>query len=219
MYGRVLHYPRPGVLTEKDMRLMRATSPSRLDSPRDISREALFASLGGGVLAIFGALGWQSAYGPWPVIVAATLAAALIVASGRLYFTVGGATQSGNEHVAERSRYLLMTRMEYIGFIVVLVGCRLLGKMNWALPLIVLIAGVHYLALGWLYNSPSAWVKGALLCVVALATVLFIPQLLPNQTDALGPVLLWWIIPGTVGAIILWADAARCLALARSQSM
>ena len=194
------------------------TAPSaRLDSLRDLGREALFASLGGAALAIFGALGWQGAYGPWPVIVAATLAAALILASGWRYFS-GGAVSGERAHAAQRSRYLLLlTRAEYIGFIVVLVACNLLRQMSWALPLIVIIAGLRYLALGWLYRSTSAWITGALLCLVALATILFIPQLLPNQADALNPVLLWWIIPGVVGGLILWADTARYLALARGQ--
>lgn len=197
---------------------MDTTSPPRLNSLRDLSRESLFASLGGAVLAIFGALGWQGAYGSWPVTIAAILSAALIVLSGWLYFRAGGTEQSGNEHRAERSRYLLTTRLEYIGFIVVLVGCNLLHQLNWALPLIVLIAGVHYIVLGWLYHSPSAWVKGGLLCAVAVATILFIPQVLPNQTGAHDPILLWWIVPGLAGALILWVDAARCLTLARSRN-
>lgn len=181
-----------------------------LASTRDLSRESLFASIGGGVLAIFGALGWQGAYGPWPLVAAALIAALLIALSLRGYLP-SNHSDPASAHAAERRRYLLITRLEYLGFIAALVVCDLLRQMNWALPLIVIIAGLHYLALGRLLTSPAAYVKGALLCMLAVLTVLLIPQQLPNQAGA--PGLWWWIVPGVGGAIILWADAIRCLIL------
>lgn len=192
---------------------METTSGAALNSTRDFSREALFASLGGGVLAVFGALGWQGAYGAWPLAAAALITAALIALSLRRYLP-SNQGDAASAHATERGRYLLITRLEYLGFIVALVGCTLLRQMNWALPLIVIIAGVHYFALGRLLGSPAAYGKGALLCILALVTILFIPQVLPNQTDALDPVLWWWVIPGIGGTIILWADAIGCLILA-----
>lgn len=180
-------------------------------SQRDLGRRALFASVGGGILVYLGAMGFQGKYGFAPPVVALAIGVALILASQRMQGSTGGSAADDGSHTAIRSRYLLITRLEYAGFAVALVACQLLNQRIWLVPLVALISGIHYVALGPLLRSPSAYVKGVALCLIAVVVVAVAPAIIPPHAAPAAQTYLWWVLVGLIGGGVLWADALLCL--------
>ncbi|MGH2503599.1 MAG: hypothetical protein ACRDID_13915, partial [Ktedonobacterales bacterium] len=90
----------------------------------------------------------------------------------------------------------------------------LFNQMVWLLPLVAIIAGIHYLVLGRILRSVSAWAKGAIICVATVAVVAFLPALYPAHAALTAQVYLWWIVAGFIAGAVLWFDAVVCLAQA-----
>ena len=196
----------------------RSDPTSRPDSAaHDLGRRALDSSVGGGILIFLGAAGFQGKYGLLPPIAALVVTAALMFGSLALLTNADRAvaadptlTKTGRSQ-AVRQRYVLITRLEYGGFFVALVACNLLGEMIWLLPIVAIISGLQFVAQGRLLRSVSAWVKGALLCMLALATLLLLPEFYPAHAAASAQIYLWWVVVGLAGGAILWFDAILCL--------
>ena len=184
----------------------------------DLGRRALYASVGGGVFVFLGAVGFQGKYGQIPPILSLVVAAVLIFASLALLTNADRALVANpaaaiTRTPAAHNRYLLITRMEYVGFLLALVVCNLFNQMPWLLPIVAVVSGAQYLALGRLLRSVSSWAKGALLCLLAVAVVAFLPPLYPPHTPLAAQVYLWWIVVGFAGGAILWFDAIFSLIL------
>ena len=187
----------------------------------DLGRRALFASVGGGIFVFLATIGFQGHIGLVPPIAAVGVTVLLIIAS-MVALTNADRALAANPALASdsprsakaRRGYVLTTQFEYVGFIVVLVVCNLLNQMVWLLPLVGIIAGIHYLALGRILRSVSAWAKGAILCVASVATVAFLPALYPPHAALTAQVYLWWIVVGFIAGAVLWFDAILCLAQA-----
>jgi hypothetical protein len=186
----------------------------------DLGRRALYASVGGGVLVFLAAVGFQGKYGYLPPIAALVVTAVLIFASlaqltnadRALVANPAASTATSTRGAAVRDRYLLTTRLEYVGFLVALVACNLLNQMAWLLPLVAVISGAHYLALGRVLRSVSAWAKGSILCLLAVAVVAFLPAMYPAHAPLSAQIYLWWVVVGFAGGAVLWFDAILCLA-------
>ena len=187
----------------------------------DLGRRALYASVGGGIFIFLATVGFQGRIGLIPPIAAVVVTVLLIIGS-MVALTNADRALAANPALASatprtattRRGYILTTQFEYIGFIVVLVICNLLGQMVWLLPLVGIISGIHYLALGRLLRSVSAWAKGAILCVASVATVAFLPALYPAHAAPTAQVYLWWIVIGFIAGAVVWFDAILCLAQA-----
>jgi hypothetical protein len=196
----------------------RGASAGPQSPAHDLGRRALFASVGGGVLVFLGAVGFQGKYGYLPPIAAAVVAVALMFAS-LAQLTNADRALAANPSLADttprtaavRERYLLITRLEYVGFLVALIACNLLNQMAWLLPLVAIISGAHYLALTRVLRSVSAWAKGAILCMLAAAVVAFLPAMYPAHVAASAQIYLWWVVVGFAGGAVLWFDAILCL--------
>lgn len=198
-------------------------SRSAQDMPQsaehDLGRRALFASVGGGIFVFLATDGFQGHIGLLPSVAAIAVAILLIVASMAVLTNADHAlkanpalaTDSPRSAKARRS-YILTTQLEYVGFIIVLIICNLFGQMVWLLPLVAIIAGIHYLVLGRILRSVSAWAKGAILCVATVAVVAFLPAVYPAHAALTAQVYLWWIVVGFIAGAVLWFDAVLCLA-------
>lgn len=195
---------------------MRQAGPDmRQSSAHDLGRRALFASVGGGILAFLGTMGLRGNYTLLPPIAAAIVTVAL-AAWSILQLNAADRLPAAEQRPANvRASYLLITRMEYFGFLAALLVCELFNQMIWLLPAVVIISGLHYLALGRLLPSRSAYIKGAILCLLAVATVLFAPPLYPPHAAASEQIYIWWAIVGIGGGLVLWFDALQCLLLGR----
>lgn len=188
-----------------------ASSTPSASLQRDLGRRALFASVGGGILIFLGAVGWQNRYGFMLPLAALVIGAAFILGIQRILRVSGSGDDAGARHAAERARYLLITRLEYAGFAVALVACQFLNQMVWLIPLVAVISGLHYLALGRLLRSTSSYVKGVALCLITVVVVALAPAITPPHATPSTQVYLWWVIIGLVGGAVLWADALLCL--------
>ncbi|MDE3230004.1 MAG: hypothetical protein KGO05_08970 [Chloroflexota bacterium] len=193
---------------------MRQAGPEMRQSlAHDLGRRALYASVGGGILAFLGTMGLMGHATLLPPIAAALVTVALVVWSIRLLNAADRQPPAESRPVNVRASYLLITRMEYFGFLAALLVCELFNQMIWLLPAVAIISGLHYLALGRLLPSRSSYIKGAILCLLAVATVLFAPPLYPPHAAASAQVYLWWVIVGVGGGLVLWFDAVQCLTL------
>ncbi len=187
----------------------------------DLGRRALFASVGGGIFVFLATVGFQGRIGMLPSIAAVVVAVLLIVGS-MVALTNADRALAANPALASdsprsakiRRSYIMTTQLEYVGFIVVLIICNLFNQMVWLLPLVAIIAGIHYLVLGRILRSVSAWAKGAILCVATVAVVAFLPAVYPPHAAATSQVYLWWIVVGFIAGAVLWSDAIVCLAQA-----
>jgi hypothetical protein len=97
--------------------------------------------------------------------------------------------------------------------LLIAVASSLLGALNhdgFILPVIVLIVGLHFLPLAWLFQVWPYYVSGTLLCLVAMVTLLAIPQ-----TAMLSQTALWDLVPATGSALVLWLTALVVLLLGR----
>ncbi len=197
----------------------RGQAPSPESPAHDLGYRALYASVGGGILVFLGAVGFQGKYGLLPPIAALVVTLALMMGSLALLTNADRALAAHPSAASSprprgptvHERYLTITRVEYAGFFVALIACNLLGQMIWLMPLVAIISGIHYLALGRLARSVSAWAKGSLLCVLAVAVVALLPALYPAHVAASTQIYLWWVVIGFVGGAILWFDAVYCL--------
>ncbi|HEX8732436.1 MAG TPA: hypothetical protein VF725_10310 [Ktedonobacterales bacterium] len=195
---------------------MRQAGPEMRQSlAHDLGRRALFASIGGGVLAFLGAMGLMGHATLLPPIAAVVVTVALVTGSIRQLNAADRLPPAAQRPANVRASYLLITRMEYFGFLAALLVCELFNQMIWLLPAVAIISGLHYLVLGRLLPSRAAYIKGAILCLLAVATALFAPPLYPQHAAATDQIYLWWVIVGIGGGLVLWFDAAQCLALGR----
>ncbi|HZC07441.1 MAG TPA: hypothetical protein VE338_17535 [Ktedonobacterales bacterium] len=196
----------------------RGVSQGPQSPAHDLGRRALFASVGGGVFVFLATIGFQGKYGYLPPIAAFVVAAALIFLSlvaltnaDRALAADRTLATSEPRDIRIRERYLQITRLEYVGFVVALIICNLLDQMAWLMPLVAIVSGIHYLALGRVLRSVSAWAKGAILCLAAVATIAFLPALYPPHASPAAQVYLWWIVVGFIGGAVFWFDAILCL--------
>jgi hypothetical protein len=81
---------------------------------------------------------------------------------------------------------------------------------DYILPVIVLIIGLHFIPLAWLFQVWPYYVTGVLISLIAIVTLLAIPR-----TAALNYVSLWVLVPATGSALVLWLTALTVLLLGR----
>ncbi len=184
----------------------------------DLGRRALYASVSGGIFVFLATIGFQGKYGYLPSIAACLVAVALIFLS-LVLLTNADRALAANPSLATttprdlkiRERFMFYSQLEYVGFIVALIVCNLLDQMVWLLPLAAIVSGTRYLALGRLLRSVSAWAKGTILWLAAVATIAFLPARYPPHAPAATQVYLWWIVVGFIGGAVFWFDAIMCL--------
>jgi hypothetical protein len=193
------------------MFMQRALPPMRESEAHDLGRRALFAAIGGGILAFLGTMGLMGHYTLIPSIAVAVVTVALTVMCIRQLNAADRLPPQEQRPAADRTRYLLITRMEYMGFLFALLICELFNLMVWLLPLVAIISGLHYLWLGRILPSRSAYIKGAILCLLAVGTLLLAPPLYPTHAAPSEQIYLWWVIVGLGGGAVLWFDALQLL--------
>ncbi|PSL41601.1 hypothetical protein B0H99_102285 [Planomicrobium soli] len=78
------------------------------------------------------------------------------------------------------------------------------GHMEWFFPVMCFIVGAHFFPLAYLFREKTHFITGTLLCLLAVCTVLFLPE-----TATLGSyqITVWAAAVGFGAALILWATA------------
>ncbi|TWT01613.1 hypothetical protein [Planomicrobium sp. CPCC 101079] len=78
------------------------------------------------------------------------------------------------------------------------------GYMEWFFPVMCFIVGAHFFPLAFLFREKVHYITGTLLCLLAAATVLFLPQ---SATIGSYQITAWAAVVGFGAALILWATA------------
>jgi hypothetical protein len=79
--------------------------------------------------------------------------------------------------------------------------CNATNHLDFLFPIIALIVGLHFFPLAPVFRMPSHYVTGALICLLALITMLVLPA---RITIASQQIILWWVVTGLGEALVLW---------------
>lgn len=84
--------------------------------------------------------------------------------------------------------------------------CTATNHFNLLFPIMAIIVGLHFIPLASLFRIKTHYVTGSLLTLLAIATLLFIPE---NATLGGHPVIMWWLVVGFGSALILWGTGLK----------
>jgi hypothetical protein len=163
-----------------------------------------FGGLGdaAGQLAWFGVLGGIVALG------LVGLAVACFVWAGRM----PAATAEDRDRSRKNDRWFgIVFGLEFVLIAAASAILGITGHIDLQAPAIGLIVGLHFLPLARLFSIPLYYVSGALLCLIAVGTVLFLPA---HTTYAGHDIMLWWVVCGMANAVVLWLTGAAMAPIA-----
>jgi hypothetical protein len=153
----------------------------------------------------FGGLGDAAGQFAWFGVVGAVISLAL-VALGVTCFLAARRMPAGTAEDRDRSRTIsrwfgIVFGLEFVLIAAASIACAATGHIDLQAPAIAVIVGLHFLPLARLFYNPLHYVTGALLCLVAIGTVLLLPA---RSTYAGHEIMVWWVVPSMANAVILW---------------
>ncbi|MBZ5634332.1 MAG: hypothetical protein LAO55_14520 [Acidobacteriia bacterium] len=110
--------------------------------------------------------------------------------------------RSEEERVAMR-RFVPVVVAEVIAIMLVNVICGVTQHVELLVPLDLLIVGIHFLPLAWIFQVPRYYVMGGLFCLVILLTLVLVPA-----KAQVGAAASWFVIPTFGCTTVAWATAA-----------
>jgi hypothetical protein len=175
-------------------------------SVRGIARSVLFLVFFGALWASIGINGLNRLEEPWLEIVAMFIGLALLIAGVSLSrASRRSSTQAPTTNTQEgqhRSKWFrIVFATELIAIMVAYVICNAVNRFDLFFPVMMLIVGIHFFPLASLFRTRRYHVTGALLCFLAIITLLAVPEQLRLSGMQ---IQVWWVILGLGGAFILW---------------
>ncbi len=176
-------------------------------SVRGVASGVLFLALFGALWAVTGMQGLHGQSPAW--IFAVMLALGLVLLGGGVSLVraarrlPNSVREAGTQQRRRRNRWfriLFVTEAILIG--IALAVCRLVNRFDLFLPLTMLIVGIHFFPLAVVFRVKDYHVAGALLCALAIFTLLAVPERL--RVGGSVSVAAWWVVLGFGGAFILW---------------
>jgi putative effector of murein hydrolase LrgA (UPF0299 family) len=79
--------------------------------------------------------------------------------------------------------------------------CNAVDHFELFFPVMALIVGVHFFPLAYLFQVRVHYIAGGLLCLLAVVTLLFIPE---HVQIGQHQIIAWWTFLGFGSALILW---------------
>jgi len=170
--------------------------------------------------------GWGGGASLWPsfvaVLIGITLLSggiALLVASRRLPNAVVKAETEADARREKRTGILFGITFGAEGLLIGVASavCHAINRVDLFFPLMALIVGVHFFPLAALFQVKIYYFVGALLCVLAIFTLLVVPQRVMRGGQAItaqdamlgfGAALILWGV-----GVWLWLRGKRMLAL------
>ncbi|MBA2345500.1 MAG: hypothetical protein H0V83_10515 [Rubrobacter sp.] len=156
--------------------------------------------------AVWAALGLSELHGVLATILysAGVVIAVLLLVGGVYLLRVARRAPHGGPAFMDtgiRRRFNQIGVAEGIGIGVAVFVCMRLGHPQWIPAIVAFIVGLHFFPLARLFRLPLYHVTGAVLCLLAAAT-LFVAVVL-NAPDS-----VQYAIPGLGAATVLWATSA-----------
>jgi len=143
-------------------------------------------------------------------LVTATIAAVLVAVCVAMILGVlrmpGAIPPRTPDEQAVVRRFMRVLAAEVVALILVGPVCLALRRPVLIVPLSVLIVGVHFLPLAWVFRVPRYYPLGLLFCAAVLLTLLMFPE------DAhLGQATAWYVVPSMGCAPVAWLTAGANL--------
>jgi Family of unknown function (DUF7010) len=186
--------------------LNRNQAPNAGPSVRGIASGVLFLALFGALWAAMGINGLKGLEEPWLLIVVMLFGLALLFAGVSLLRasrrSPAPATRAEIKQGQSRSKWFrIVFATELITIIIAMAICRAANRFDLFYPVMMLIVGIHFFPLASLFQVKKYHVAGALLCSLAVVTLLAVPERLRLSNLQ---VAAWLVILGFGGAFILW---------------
>ena len=100
-------------------------------------------------------------------------------------------------------RFVPVVVAEVVAIMVVNSICAVTQHLELLVPLDLLIVGIHFLPLAWIFGVPRYYVTGGLFCLVIALTLGLIPAKMQ-----IGAAAAWFVIPTFGCTLVAWATAA-----------
>jgi hypothetical protein len=178
---------------------------------RGVASGVLFMAFFGTLWASIGTGGLQGWGGPWLAIVTVLVGIglllggiSLLLASQRLPNQVAEADARRGRRTGIWFGIVFATEGLLIGIASVI--CNALHRFDLFFPIMALIVGVHFFPLAALFQVKIHYVAGALLCLLAIITLLVVPEStrLGNQE-----IMVQSVVLGFGAALILWGIGVK----------
>jgi hypothetical protein len=155
---------------------------------------------------------------PWLEIIAVVVGLLLVAGGTKLIRSSrqlpGAPSEKADKQHRERTRWFRATFVTEIALILsALVILRALNRVDLFFPAIVLIVGLHFFPLGYLFQIRAHYITALSLCALALITFLVVPE---HVGLAGQPIAAWQVIIGFGAALVLWGDGFALWQRARS---
>ena len=135
----------------------------------------------GAVWTVAGSGGIEGATGVIVLIIGWAIALALCVGSVRLRRVAKGLPRNDSPQAQDRQkhnlrRFNLVFGLEFVAIVVAVFLLIRLGSGSLIPSVVALIVGIHFFPLATLFEVKVYHLTGAVLCALALATILFVPE-------------------------------------------
>ena len=165
-------------------------------------------------IGIAGLQGWGL---PWLIVAGVLVGVALFTGGASL---MRASRQLTDQVTAENAQYWKRARRwfriifatEGITMGVTSAICGASGHYDLIFPLMAIIVGVHFFPLAPLLRMKTHYITGALLCILAIVTLIFVPA---RATLDGQQIIAWWTVVGLGSALVLWGTGLVLFFLGR----
>ena len=180
---------------------------------RGTASGVMFMAFFGTVWADVGIGGLQKSGAIWLLILSILIGAAL--------FFSGIALIRGSRNLSDTNArnsknvdkwFNIVFATEFILIIIAAIVCNSIGHFDWFFPIMAIIVGIHFFPLAYLFQVKAYYVTGMLLCLLAVATLLFVPLKVSIGEYQINT---WWSLVGFGSMLILWITSLVILSMGR----
>ncbi|HLZ61523.1 MAG TPA: hypothetical protein VKR06_31645 [Ktedonosporobacter sp.] len=184
---------------------------------RGVASGVLFMAFFSTLWASIGTGGLQGWGGTWPTILVLLIGIGLLLGGILLLRASRRLTDQVEEADARRWRrtgmwFGIVFATEGILIAVASVICNAIHRFDLFFPIMALIVGIHFLPLAALFQIKMYYLVGALLCLLAIITLLVVPESVRFGGQQ---ITAQWVVLGFGAALILWGVGLRLLLLGK----
>ena len=182
---------------------------------RGTASGVMFMAFFGTVWADIGIGGLRVSVAIWLMILAILIGAALFF-SGIMMIRQSRHLPNTNKFRNAKNVekwFNIVFAVEFVLIGIAAIVTNVIGHFDWFFPIMAIIVGVHFFPLAYLFQVRTYYVTGALLCLLATITLLFIPKEMSiggHTIDA------WWTLIGFGSMLVLWITSLVILAIGRN---
>lgn len=180
---------------------------------RGTASGVMFMAFFGTVWADVGIGGLQKSGAIWLLILSILIGAVLFfsgIALIRGSRNLSNINARNSKNVDKWFNIVFATQFALI--IIAAIVCNSIGYFDWFFPIMAIIVGVHFFPLAYLFQVKVYYVIGTLLCLLTIATLLFVPLKVSLGQYQINT---WWSFVGFGSMLILWITSVVILSIGR----